>query len=601
MKRTALLLIHLATFQNKRYDFKWAVFVVAVLVTMSMGCTTNKHQGFEGVLATADSLANATQYNDSAVRLLEQVKDSMLRQDEATQMAYKLMRIKAYDRAGRPFNGEGEIFSILEFYEKNGNMVLLPIALYYAGRHTAKQHDTPSALEYFHRAYELIGNDSSNYMNWKISRQIGKLYSQQMLYEESRKHFEDAFHYSMASKDTVGSIWNIRDIGGSYQMVGDIATCDTYLHKALRLAEEKRDTMMVRNILCSLADNNIEMERYDSAMVYLRPLLTNVHKSVESAIYTNASRIYYHQGKLDSALYYIGKVLDVGNIYGKKVAYRNRTRIDLIRGDLASAKSDFENFVLYIDTIDHIRASEALANASAAYDYSMKEQENTRLREENQQRAFWGWVMALACALLLTVLFLAITFYKKRRAEDAARSMALEMALDKLSLKTSEHVAAKQSEINQLIDRIRDMKTATDSERLAMQNEIDTLKKQIALLSSASMRDASLPREVVEQQERFRSFSQEGRTPEDWDWMMLETALKEAFPRLFEVLSKGLHLSMMEERVCWLTKLGLKPSQTARLVGRSAQAITSIRSRLYRKIFCEEGSPEDFDRFIHDL
>ena len=179
--------------------------------------------------------------------------------------------------------------------------------------------------------------------------------------------------------------------------------------------------------------------------------------------------------------------------------------------------------------------------------------------------------------------------------------MALEMALDKLSLKTSEHVAAKQSEINQLIDRIRDMKNATDSERQATQNEIDTLKKQIALLSSASMRDASLPREVVEQQERFRSFSQEGRTPEDGDWIVLEAALKEAFPRLFEVLSKGLHLSMMEERVCWLTKLGLKPSQTARLVGRSAQAITSIRSRLYRKIFCEEGSPEDFDRFIHDL
>ena len=601
MKRTALLLIHLATFQNKRYDFKWAVFVVAILVTMSMGCTTNKSHGFEGVLAIADSLANATQYNDSAVRLLEQVKDSMLRQDEATQMAYKLIRIKAYDRARQPFDEEDEIFNILDYFEKKGDKALLPVALYYAGRHTSKQHDTPSALGYFRRAHQMIANDSSNILNGWICGQTGYLYFQQMLYEESRTHFSEALRYGIASKDTVHMIYSIRDIGGSYQMMGDKATCDTYLHKALRLAEEKRDTMMVRNILCSLADNNIEMERYDSAMVYLRPLLTNVHKSVESPIYTNASKIYYHQGKLDSALYYIGKVLDVGNVYGKKVAYRNRTRIDMIRGDLASAKNDFENFVLYIDTIDHIRASEALANASAAYDYSMKEQENTRLREENQQRAFWGWAMALACALLLAVLFLAITFYKKRRAEDAARSMALEMALDKLSLKTSEHVAAKQSEINQLIDRIRDMKTATDSERLAMQNEIDTLKKQIALLSSASMRDASLPREVVEQQERFRSFSQEGRTPEDGDWMMLEDALKEAFPRLFEVLSKGLHLSMMEERVCWLTKLGLKPSQTARLVGRSAQAITSIRSRLYRKIFCEEGSPEDFDRFIHDL
>lgn len=602
MKRTALLLIRiLAAFQNKRYDFKWAVFVVAVLVTMFMGCTTNKHHGFEGVLATADSLANATQYNDSAVKLLELVKDSMLKQDESTRMAYKLMRIKAYDRLWQTSDDEDEILAILEYYEKKGNNLLLPVALYYAGRHSVKQHDIPTALKYFHRAHEMISKDSSNYMNIKICTQTGNLYSQQMLYEKSRESYRKALEYSLVAKDTVWAIWNLRDIGGSYQMVGRKDTCGIYLHKALQLAKAQNDTMMQKGIQLCLSDNYIEMESYDSAMIYLRPILQNPNREDESPIYTNASKIYLHEGIIDSALYCINKVLQNGTAQGKKAAYRNRTRIDLIRGDIASARSDFENYVLYIDSIDHIRATEALAKASAAYDYSMKEQENTRLQEENQQRAFWGWVMALACALLLTVLFLAITFYKKRRAEDATRSMALEMALDKLSLKTSEHVAAKQSEINQLIDRIRDMKNATDSERQATQNEIDTLKKQIALLSSASMRDASLPREVVEQQERFRSFSQEGRTPEDGDWIVLEAALKEAFPRLFEVLSKGLHLSMMEERVCWLTKLGLKPSQTARLVGRSAQAITSIRSRLYRKIFCEEGSPEDFDRFIHDL
>ena len=602
MKRTALLLIRiLAAFQNKRYDFKWAVFVVAVLVTMFMGCTTNKHHGFEGVLATADSLANATQYNDSAVKLLELVKDSMLKQDESTRMAYKLMRIKAYDRLWQTSDDEDEILAILEYYEKKGNNLLLPVALYYAGRHSVKQHDIPTALKYFHRAHEMISKDSSNYMNIKICTQTGNLYSQQMLYEKSRESYRKALEYSLVAKDTVWAIWNLRDIGGSYQMVGRKDTCGIYLHKALQLAKAQNDTMMQKGIQLCLSDNYIEMESYDSAMIYLRPILQNPNREDESPIYTNASKIYLHEGIIDSALYCINKVLQNGTAQGKKAAYRNRTRIDLIRGDIASARSDFENYVLYIDSIDHIRATEALAKASAAYDYSMKEQENTRLQEENQQRAFWGWVMALACALLLTVLFLAITFYKKRRAEDATRSMALEMALDKLSLKTSEHVAAKQSEINQLIDRIRDMKNATDSERQATQNEIDTLKKQIALLSSASMRDASLPREVVEQQERFRSFSQEGRTPEDGDWIVLEAALKEAFPRLFEVLSKGLHLSLMEERVCWLTKLGLKPSQTARLVGRSAQAITSIRSRLYRKIFCEEGSPEDFDRFIHDL
>ena len=109
---------------------------------------------------------------------------------------------------------------------------------------------------------------------------------------------------------------------------------------------------MVREIQLCLSDNNIEMGRYDSAIIYLSPVLENKLKNDESPIYTNASRIYYHQGKLDSALYYIGKVLDVGNIYGKKVAYRNRTRIDLIRGDLASAKNDFENYVCFTNSHD---------------------------------------------------------------------------------------------------------------------------------------------------------------------------------------------------------------------------------------------------------
>ena len=167
----------------------------------------------------------------------------------------------------------------------------------------------------------------------------------------------------MISKDTVGAIWNIRDIGGSFQMVGDAVTCDTFLHNALQLAEAKHDTKMVREIQLCLSDNNIEMGRYDSAIIYLSPVLENKLKNDESPIYTNASRIYYHQGKLDSALYYIGKVLGVGNVYGKRTAYRNRTRIDLIRGDVASAKSDFENYVLYIDSIDRITSSEALTTA----------------------------------------------------------------------------------------------------------------------------------------------------------------------------------------------------------------------------------------------
>ena len=558
--------------RNKRFISRFPFHFVAVLTSLLWSCTTNKHQGFEGILATADSLAEVAHYADSVVRLLDQIGDSMQKQDEGTQMAYKLMRIKAYDRAGRPFNGEGEIFSILEFYEKNGNMVLLPIALYYAGRHTAKQHDTPSALEYFHRAYELIGNDSSNYMNWKISRQIGKLYSQQMLYEESRKHFVDGFRYSIASKDTVGAIWNIRDIGGSYQMLGDKITCDSFLHKALRLAEEKRDTMMVRNILCSLADNNIEMGRYDSAKVYLRPLLTNIYKSEESPIYTNASRIFYHEGKLDSALYYIEKILSDGTLLGKTTAYRNRTRIDLKRGDVASARSDFENYVLYIDSINRITSSEALTKAAAAYDYSMKEQENTRLREENQAKSLWTWVLISACVSLLALLLLGYIYYRKRQAEGIARSLALELELDE----RKEMIITKQK-------------------------EIDLLNKDNTTLKHGYREEVPFLKKIAEVRGHFLKILEEGAMPKAEDWMMLESSIYELFPNFNNHFPEEMELSYDEKKVCWLSKLKLSNAVVAKLMVKSPQAITSIKSRLYSKITKSKGTSQDFYSIINSI
>ena len=558
--------------RNNRPLSQFPFLSVAVMAFFLWCCTTNNHQSLEGILATADSLANVTQYNDSAVQLLEQVGDSMLRQDEGAQMAYKLIRIKAYDRARQPFDEEDEIFNILDYFEKKGDKALLPVALYYAGRHTSKQHDTPSALGYFRRAHQMIANDSSNILNGWICGQTGYLYFQQMLYEESRTHFSEALRYGIVSKDTVHMIYSIRDIGGSYQMMGDIATCDTYLHKALRLAEEKRDTMMVRNILCSLADNNIEMERYDSAMVYLRPLLTNVHKSVESAIYTNASKIYYHQGKLDSALYYIGKVLDVGNVYGKKAAYRNRTRIDLIRGDLASAKSDFENFVLYIDSIDHIRASEALANASAAYDYSMKEQENTRLREENQVKSLWTWVLRSACVSLFALLFLGYIYYRKRQAEGIARSLALELELDE----RKEMIITKQK-------------------------EIDLLNKDNTTLKYGYRDEVLFLKKIAEVRGHFLKILEDGAIPRVEDWVMLESNIYELFPNFNNHFPEEMELSNDEKKVCWLSKLKLSNAVVAKLMVKSPQAITSIKSRLYTKITKSKGTSQDFYSIINSI
>ena len=586
------------TYQNNLHIRQCPILVMAVLATILSCCSTNRHQRLEGVLATVDSMTNAMQYNDSAISLLEQVRDSMLLQDEASRMAYKLMCVKAYDRARQPYDGEDEILDILEYYENKGDEAMLPVALYYAGRHSAKQHDAPSALRYFHRAHELIASDSANVLNGWICGQSCYLYSQQMLYEESRRFFTDGLRYNMVSKDTMSMIYSIRDIGGSYQMVGDKATCDTCLHKALRLAEAKRDTMMIRNIQLSLSDNNIEMGRYDSAMVYLRPVLANPLKINKSPIYTNASRIYYHLNQPDSALFYIEKVLDVGTIQGKTTAYRNHTRIDLTRGDVAAARGDFENYVLCIDSVNRITASEALAKAAATYDYTMKENENMRLKDENLKTSFLVWTWAAACVTLLMLLLLGYMYFKTRRMEDISRSHALERALDDSKKQFNEFQIKHQCEIEKQVRNVMKMIDGMKSFGSDIKDEKDLLLRELATFVCFGEKEMASQQRLLETVEMFKEILLKKKMPTPNEWNQLKESIMEVYPGLWQFVPTNMFLSEIEERVCWLTKLYFSPSHIGILVGRSPQSINSIRARLYKKIFQKKGSAKDFDELL---
>ena len=366
----------------------------------------------------------------------------------------------------------------------------------------------------------------------------------------------------------MGSIYNIRDIAGSYEMVGRMDSCDYYLHKALDLAEESYDTTMISNILCSLTDNYIEMEQYDSAKVYLRHLLSwYVDKESESPVYTNASKVYLHEGKIDSALYYTNKVLNNGTVGGKKAAYRNLTRIDLGRGDVAAAKEHFEKYVLYIDSINRITASDALANASAAYDYSQKEQENLLLKEQTAKRDFWIWMLMAAIITLFLLLLLVIIFMRKRKVEEQARSLALQLTINKYLMT----MGKKESEINHLKETIDLLKMGSD-EKTEFITKFNSIRNHFIDLKNNNI------------------------NPQPEDWIKLENAINELFPLFNEAFPKDVKIRMEEWRMCWLIKLNIPSKDIAAIMSMSPQGITTMKSRLFSKLMNLKGSTKGFSR-----
>ncbi len=92
-----------------------------------------------------------------------------------------------------------------------------------------------------------------------------------------------------------------------------------------------------------------------------------------------------------------------------------------------------------------------------------------------------------------------------------------------------------------------------------------------------------------------------GRVLSPKEWKELENRAKVAFPDFIRNLARLCRLSVVEWRVCLLVRLRFTPTEIATALAKETSSISSIRSRLFKKIFDRPGSTKDWDNFIHSL
>ena len=91
-------------------------------------------------------------------------------------------------------------------------------------------------------------------------------------------------------------------------------------------------------------------------------------------------------------------------------------------------------------------------------------------------------------------------------------------------------------------------------------------------------------------------------TPTAEDWEALSQGVDSVFAGFGVALDESLpHLSLVERRLCYLVKIGVKPGVIARLLCCSDSAVSMYRKRLYEKATGQSGSAKDFDRYISEL
>lgn len=92
-----------------------------------------------------------------------------------------------------------------------------------------------------------------------------------------------------------------------------------------------------------------------------------------------------------------------------------------------------------------------------------------------------------------------------------------------------------------------------------------------------------------------------GENMKPTDWKELERQLKVVYPNFSSSLYGLYNLSSTEYQVCLLLKIRTKPAEIAAVLNKDKSTISSIRTRLYKKVFGKEGSGKEWDEFILSL
>lgn len=552
-------------------------------------------------LVIADSLVNVNP--DSAIFLLRNMGDTIESASEEVRMYYQLLCIKANDKAYIPHTSDSLILSVIYYYVKKKDRCHLSEAYYYAGRVYRDIGDAPQALDYFEKAIDIT-EETDYSLKSRICSQIGTLFTYQDMHDEALEMFKEAYRYDILLKDSVGIVFDLRDMAEIYRYMNDVDMSLHYYQKAYELSCALRHGRLMNIVRDQMAYLYIKQKKYDLAKQFLQPSLNNLHRASKSAVYSIASKLYYQTGNMDSAQYYNEELLKCGTIYAKRTAHQVLAEIALSQNNSKDALSHFRQYVQYVDSIRKTTNTATVRKMRSLYNYQLREKENVLLKAENSRKSF-AIIYILSGSFVLLVTSFAYLQYNKRRR------LLLKMQLDKLQCLKEEQYKRSSLFIEENKKLIKELEVKLQNADLANTVlRIQLQKQKEVILYTNKQAEINLDEREVAQTVLFGSdiynfFKEQIRSGiykvTDENWNTLEAAINDTYRGFSENLRKLHEFSQYEFRVCLLIKINILPVDMAKFTHHTKEAISATRRRLYEKVFLEKGTPKQWDEFILSL
>ena len=553
---------------EKNAIFGIAFFLLAAVLQIGGLASCGSQPQYPAVLETADSLAYVNP--DSAVALLRSVEAELSASQPAVRHFYDLMTLKAQDKADLPLTSDSLILDILQYYEKGGDPNKLPEAYYYAGRVYSELGDAPQAIDYFQKAQtsldeldlrKLPAANAKRYEKLKgiILAQKSYLFRNQHLYKEAMESLKQAYVLDSLSCDTIGMFLCLKDIGGVLSAARDIELAIDYFDMAAQLAGEYNDSINLDLLLAQKCQCLIWLKKFDEVAEYLQSYPPRITRSNFQFMCNMYGEYYWKIGESEKAVPYFKKLYETGSVPARWNASLWFSDYEMKRGNAKAALRYMAEFSKLELEVRKLRDEELVALTNSLYNYNLREQENQRLKAQQERQKQRLWAVTFIAIVLAFALFFLFRYMRIRQQYLNSRNEHLRFLL-----------ASVQSQLPN-----------TDGQ--------NTRQSEAAHLRSSDIFQLVTSKCASKQ------------VLSDDDWNALEETLHQYAPEFIPRLKSVYPFSQQEWRVSLLMKYGFAPSEIATATAHSVTAIYSTKTRLCKKVFTQDISFDDWDSFIKSL
>lgn len=389
-------------------ESKLIPFLILCNILLLGAC--NRSETTANLLAQTDSIIHT--HTDSAICLLDKLTDEDLIDKEVAD--YWRLRTTSHILKKKSTVEDSLIIASLEYYKKHDMQKELKDSYMLVLNHLFWKGDFSKYNSYMSEAKALAENTNDSLFIHNIFQSVANDYYTKNEYRQAYTYYQKAAEYAPSN-----SLIFYR-AGLAYCYLGSNDTIDYWMQKAIDIAKAQKDTLRIIHYYRNYADIQISQKKYDEALSNIRNIEQYNVKGFDIIPYTTAM-VFMEQRKLDSAQYYLDKVVE------------RHSGTDSERSFLASKKglSFFQNLIDYGrgGAFDFTIVGQYTDSLKAAHKYEMMKFEEQflakqELSEQNQAliiKKQQTQLLLLSILFLVSIAAIVIYIYIKRKKDKISQ------------------------------------------------------------------------------------------------------------------------------------------------------------------------------------